>query len=514
MGSLHGAAFRHGCEGTEVEKRYNARSTGTQGQEVKMMFRFPRFLCRHSPRPRCPVEALLVAATAAIAAHGKAEGRDIPITQTAACVSTAAPAATQSAAISLLSAGSAQGPAPAAPPMRTAPAAPSAPGSFAAFAHDLLTRDTLSGNWWGLRGELDSHGITPTVTLLQAASENFSGGIRTNRIDWRYRLDVSLTLDTQALFGWKGGTAFVDFMAHGGQNPANDLVGELQAISAIDQNPATRLDQIWYRQNLLDKALWVKFGRIDTTYDFDHIRDAQVFLNGSFGFSPVIFVFPSYPFSAWGGELSWQPVSAVTLHGGLFDGNTENTVPDVASSNPNAVENPYGILALAEESLNWQIGTHDLSGTFTLGQWYHTGKFQRYSGSSRQGTGGMYAYLDQTLWTFAHAKGCTASRIGSFVQYAWANDQLTEIDQNISAGLRWRDPIPGRTDDNTGIAATWAHLSPYAQTPYSYELAIEGFYTAQITPWMSIQPDLQYIIHPGGTYQNALVATVQLAIQF
>ena len=478
-----------------------------------------KFQCLNDAVPCAPrfAECLLIAAgTIVIGACGLAQSDPVappPVNRPAAKSAVTADTS-QAATIQLLSAGSAQNPAPmAAPTTAILPARP-APGSFAQFAHDLLTRDTLTGDWWGLRGDLDSHGITPTVTLLQAASENFSGGIRTNRIDWRYRLDVSLTLDTNKLFGWKGGTGFVDFMAHGGQNPANDLVGELQAISAIDQNPATRLDQIWYRQNLLDGNLWFKLGRIDTTYDFDNIRDAQAFLNGSFGFSPVIFVFPSYPFSAWGGEVSWQPVSALTLHGGLFDGNTENTVPDVASTNPNAVENPYGILALAEESLNWRITPHKLSGTLTLGQWYHSGSFQRYSGSSVQGAQGFYAYLDQTLWTFDHAKSQTASRIGSFVQYAWANDQLTEIDQNISGGLRWRGPIPGRMDDNTGIAATWAHLSPYAQTPYSYELAIEGFYTAQITPWLSVQPDLQYIIHPGGIYNNALVATVQLAIQF
>ncbi len=482
------------------------------------MLRQPRIRAAVPQELRSVGSVLIAAAALVIGVSDVAGAQSIPVSPSTVGWPAAKPVVTadtpQVATIQMLSAGSAQSPAPMAAPMTSIPPARPAPGSFAQFAHDLLTRDTLTGDWWGLRGDMDSYGITPTISLLQAASENFSGGIRTNRIDWRYRLDVSLTLDTNKLFGWKGGTAFVDFMAHGGQNPANDLVGELQAISAIDQDPATRLDQIWYRQNLLDGNLWFKLGRIDTTYDFDNIRDAQAFLNGSFGFSPSIFVFPSYPFSAWGGEVSWQPVSALTLHGGLFDGNTENTVPDVASTNPNAVENPDGILALVEESLNWRISAHHLSGTFTLGQWYHTGTFQRYSGSSAQGAEGFYAYLDQTLWTFAHAKGQTASRIGTFVQYAWANDQLTEIDQNISGGLRWRGPIPGRTDDNTGVAATWAHLSPYAQTPYSYELAIEGFYTAQITPWLSIQPDLQYIIHPGGAYQNALVATVQVGIQF
>ena len=375
-----------------------------------------KFKCFNDAVPCAPrfAECLLIAAgTIVIGACGLAQSDPVappPVNRPAAKSAVTADTS-QAATIQLLSAGSAQNPAPmAAPTTAILPARP-APGSFAQFAHDLLTRDTLTGDWWGLRGDLDSHGITPTVTLLQAASENFSGGIRTNRIDWRYRLDVSLTLDTNKLFGWKGGTAFADFMAHGGQNPANDLVGALQAISAIDQNPATRLDQIWYRQNLLNGNLWFKLGRIDTTYDFDNIRDAQVFLNGSFGFSPSIFVFPSYPFSAWGGEVLWHPVANVTLHGGLFDGNTENTVPDVASTNPNAVENPYGILALAEESLKWRIGSRDLGGTFTLGQWYHTGTFQRYSGSSVQGAEGFYAYLDQTLWTFAHTKGLFVSNV-------------------------------------------------------------------------------------------------------
>lgn len=375
-------------------------------------------------------------------------------------------------------------------------------------------RNTLTDNWWGVRTALENHGLTPEVSLLQAASENFSGGIRTNRIDWRYRFDAGLELNTDKLFGWKGGTAFVDFMAHGGQNPQNDLVGALQAISAIDQNPATRLDQIWYKQELLDHRFWFKLGRIDTTYDFDNIRDAEPFLNGSFGFTPVIFVFPSYPFSAWGGDFSWRPIRDVTLRGGLFDGNTENTVPAIPSTNPYAIENPYGMLAQAEESLDWRVGTRRLGGTLTLGEWYHTGKFDTYQGTHVQGAHGFYGYLDQTLWKSSPAKARSDSRIGAFIQYAWANDRLTEIDQNLLGGLRWRGLIPGRPDDNTGIGFTWAHLSRYAQSPKNYELSIESFYSAQVTPWLNVQPDLQYIINPGGIYPNALVATIQVAISF
>ena len=385
--------------------------------------------------------------------------------------------------------------------------------SLAGLLKSLDTRNNLAGNWWGGLDALQDDGILPDVTLLQAASENFSGGLRTNRIDWRYRLDASLTLDTEKLFNWKGGTAYVDLMAHGGQNPANNLVGELQAISAIDQNPDTRLDQLWYQQRFWNGALWFKLGRIDATYDLDHIRDAQPFLNGSFGFSPSIFVYPSYPFSAWGGEYSWRVVHPITLRGGIFDGNTSNTLPAVVSPDPLAVENPYGLFFLSEESVHWQLAANKLRGELTAGQWFHTGAFELYSGGQRQDAHGFYGYLDQTLWK-AGRRANTAARIGAFTQYAWADDRLTEIDQNISGGIRAHGLIPGRKDDDMGIAATWAHISPYARTPHSFELSIETFYSAQVTPWLSIQPDLQYIVNPGGTYSNALVATIQVGIQF
>ena len=378
----------------------------------------------------------------------------------------------------------------------------------------LVDRDNLTGDWWGARDALQRRGIIPAVSFLQAVSENFTGGIRTNRIDWRYRLDVSLTLNTARLLGWKGGTAFVDFMAHGGENPALNLVGAAQAISAIDQNPATRLDQIWYKQELLGKDLWVKLGRIDTTYDFDNIRDAQPFLNGSFGFTPTIFVFPSYPFSAWGGEVGWKPWKYLQLQAGLFDGNTDNTLPAVASADPNAVENPYGLMAIGQQSVNWHLGPPQLSGTVTLGQWYHTGSFQTYGGTYQQNAHGFYMYLDQTLWKSDHQPGLSTSRIGAFIQYGWANGNLTEINANLLGGLRWRGPIPGRRDDNLGIGASWAHLSRFAGTPYHSECIVEGFYSIAVTPWLNVQPDLQYVIHPGGTYANALVATVQVGIEF
>jgi porin len=49
-----------------------------------------------------------------------------------------------------------------------------------------------------------------------------------------------------------------------------------------------------------------------------------------------------------------------------------------------------------------------------------------------------------------------------------------------------------------------------------YELALEWSYAIQVTPWLKFQPDIQYIINPGGTGRvpNALVLGFEVGLTF
>jgi porin len=49
-----------------------------------------------------------------------------------------------------------------------------------------------------------------------------------------------------------------------------------------------------------------------------------------------------------------------------------------------------------------------------------------------------------------------------------------------------------------------------------YEIVIDATYEAQITPWLILQPDIQYIIHPGGSrdYGNALILAGRVVVTF
>ena len=85
-------------------------------------------------------------------------------------------------------------------------------------------------------------------------------------------------------------------------------------------------------------------------------------------------------------------------------------------------------------------------------------------------------------------------------------------------------PIAARAQDELGIAFSQAHFgAPYraamaaAGTPSTAsEFALEASYRAALTPWLSVQPDLQYIINPGGDrgLRDALVFGLRTQLAF
>jgi len=43
-------------------------------------------------------------------------------------------------------------------------------------------------------------------------------------------------------------------------------------------------------------------------------------------------------------------------------------------------------------------------------------------------------------------------------------------------------------------------------------MAIELFYKAQLTPYIMVQPDLQYIVNPGGENRDAFVGGLRFEV--
>ena len=60
-----------------------------------------------------------------------------------------------------------------------------------------------------------------------------------------------------------------------------------------------------------------------------------------------------------------------------------------------------------------------------------------------------------------------------------------------------------------GAGVVWAKLY---QGGTNQETAFEFFYRAEVTPRISIQPDLQYIATPSGIHRDALAVGVRFQV--
>jgi len=118
-----------------------------------------------------------------------------------------------------------------------------------------------------------------------------------------------------------------------------------------------------------------------------------------------------------------------------------------------------------------------------------------------------------------------------FVSLLFAPDsEINTFPFFMNGGLVYKGLIPGRDKDYAGFAFVYgkysSKLSPPASQPTKFslvsevtgsedfEMVLEWMYKIQLTQWLNIQPDIQYVIQPGGTgdIPNALVLGFQLGV--
>jgi porin len=83
----------------------------------------------------------------------------------------------------------------------------------------------------------------------------------------------------------------------------------------------------------------------------------------------------------------------------------------------------------------------------------------------------------------------------------------------VGGGVSYQGLVPGRGSDIASagvIAGMFSHFIP----PTTAETVLEANDQITVTRWLSVTPDLQYIIRPSGSSasSNAVVMGVQLAL--
>lgn len=397
----------------------------------------------------------------------------------------------------------------------------------------LWERDTLTGDWNGLRKSLQDAGITLGLQEQSEVWGNLTGGLRRGAV-YDGLTTASVTLDLERLIGWSGATFFVDAYQIHGHGPSANLVGNLQIVSNIEATPDTKLYQLWLEQKLFDGRLTIRLGQEGANDQMMITKYGALFLNSSFGFPGLPAADlpsggPNYPMATPFVRVEFQATENVTLVGAVFNGDPAppgNGDPQLRDRGGTAFRLNDHALAFGELWYSINQGDNDagLPGTYKLGSWYYSGHFadQLYATNgltlpNPQSTGiprghstgfAVYGIVDQMVWK---KPGSKDQGIGVFLQVMGAPSAFNLSNVFVEGGMNWKGPFDGRDDDIIGLGVSYLGISPATRqfgrdvifysglgSPYySNETVIEATYLYQVAPWGTLQPDIQYIINPG-----------------
>jgi porin len=422
---------------------------------------------------------------------------------------------------------------------------PTAEGPFD-FLKNWKRNQGLLGDMWGLRRDLSQLGITFALEETSEALGNVTGGSHRG-FDYDGLTQAVVQLNTQRAFGWYGGTFNVSALQIHGRNLSSDNLQSLQTASGIEADRSTRLWEAWYDQKLLEEdRLDIKIGQQSLDQEFMVSSNALLFVNTMFGWPMLPSADlpgggPAYPLSALGVRVRYRPIETVNILLGAFSGSpAENPDIDPQVSDAHGVSFPVnrGALFIAEMQYAYPaLGSMvspgqatPLARTFRLGAWYDTEGFddELYDGQGRlltdplsdgvarrhRGDFAVYAVADQMIWRGTTDPNRTLNVFARVM--GTPLDDRNLIDFSMNAGIVLHDPFTYRTDDSVGLGMGYTHVSGQVAAydrdlavatssfvpPQTGEAYVEATYQYQVTPWLQIQPDVQYVFNPGGGLAN------------
>jgi porin len=415
-------------------------------------------------------------------------------------------------------------------------------------------------DWGGWRSALEQQGLQFTFTYYGDAFSNPIGGVKQGP-GYDGRFGILIDGDLEKLVGWSGAILHVSIhQIHGTEFSAANL-DNLMTVSGVEAQPSTRLFNLWIEQKFPDQ-INLRVGQFTAAQEFMVSRNADLFVNNTFVW-PILNSQdlpsggPSYPEATPGARLQFKPNNQITLRAAIFDGD-----PAGPGSGDPVWRDPYGLafrvedppFLIAEAAYAYgrgQIGAarenpnqdtaagapmsgepssgSGLPGTLKIGAWVHTGSFadQRSNAQGEflavaggpplqhRGDYAVYGIVDQMLWRVSSGSD---RGLSVFLRATAAPSDRNLIDRYADAGLTFKGPLASRPDDSIGLGFAFGRVSPQAAAfdrdviavtgnpipVRDFEAAIELTYQWKLADHWYVQPDLQYILHPGGNIPNPL----------
>lgn len=360
------------------------------------------------------------------------------------------------------------------------------------------------------------HAVSLTAVLTSDAVATISGG-QDHRLRYLDNIDLVADADMDALAGLSGTVAHVYVINNAGAIPS-DGAGTLQGADNIEvPRNRLRLYEAWVETSLGTKAN-VRLGLYDLNSEFYSNDAAGLLISSPFGIGselaatgpngPSIFPETSLAIRVAGklGGEGFVRAALLNAHTGVIG---------TGEGSPWAFRK--GVLAIGEAGVE---GTRKLA----LGVWHYSDQQDhvRYVDASnapvRHASRGIYVVAEQPL---------TAPDAGrQFIVFARggiSDGATSTFKGSWQAGLLATGVVRARPDSQFSLGLAQGILSPGFKLNHrdsgihpATETVVELTYADRVLSFLTVQPDLQYILNPGGdrAARNVLFLGVRFTFDF
>jgi len=373
-------------------------------------------------------------------------------------------------------------------------------------ADDFWNRETLTNGFWGLNDKLADSGIEVGFGITNIYQQNVKGGLGTRLKSGRYTgsYDLEMLADLQKLLDFETGIIFLHL--EGGWPDAEGIDGTSLGscfcvnADAIGDIPIL-VKQLFYEGPFIKDNLTLMIGKIDFTGVFDRstYADDEItqFLNGSLVDDPTI-PFPEY---SLGAVLVWDITDSWYIMGGVADAQANGRETGFRTTFHGedyffyALET--GITPELDSSNGW------MPGAYRVGIWNDpqpkANTDYEDAGKSYRDDIGFYISCDQML-VKENDDPEDGQGLGVFGRYGFAHGVKNDVANFWSIGFQYQGLFEARDEDVLGLGFAQGFFSDQASATYTadYESVLEAYYSASVTPWLNVSPNIQYVANPGG----------------
>jgi porin len=388
----------------------------------------------------------------------------------------------------------------------------------------------MTGDWGGERTKLSNEGIDIFSNYQVQTADIVNGGVKRGT-STNNQVILGANFNLSKLMGVPGGVFTFAVSDRYGSN-ASTLAGVRVTINSnYGEGENFRLANMSFKQNLLHGRLSYQLGYFPAAAEFDYNPLLCSFLNQGFCGHPNSLAadssgFQNPPGAQLGARVTGFVLPNVYVKVGVFDVNpTRFTDPNQGFRLD--THGSTGTIYLTELGWNASLGANRLPGHYKIGAYYDTSAAPDVVNPKlmHEGRKSGWLSIDQMIFSLGSDSSRGLVLFGNLTQ---SNRDTSQIQSYDSAGFVFLGPLASRPDDVLSLGWAKSNLnhrklaSEIQKRPeFGYigaERYIDLSYKIQLTPWLFLTPDFQYLIHPGvftaARYPNATVIGGELAFKF